>query len=301
MEQEQSKINHVIIRGVILIGFTILLSKLVITGDLKNFIAPKMAPLTYFSIAAFLLMGIAQFLRNKNGDDIDCDCGSDHGTSDSGKRSIFIYSLFIVPLLTGMFFSNNTLDSTFAANRGVNFGEKTASVNQQTATQKKTIAQSQAQATSTSNASETAQPTNTSQEASDFQNEYDNVEKNLLSSKKIVVNDDYFIFTMNTIMQKVDQFVGKEIEFVGFVFKPDGFPNDQINVSRFGVSCCIADSDIIGMLSIGNVSSLKQDEWIKVDGTIEKYTYQGTVLPSLKIKSIEKVPKLNDPYVYFKY
>ncbi|ETI65902.1 TIGR03943 family putative permease subunit [Neobacillus vireti] len=292
MKQEQRKINHVMVRGIVLLGFTSLLLKLVITGDLKYFIAPKVAPLTYFSIAAFLLMGIAQFWRNKSGDDVDCDCGSDHGTSDSDNKSIIIYSMFIIPILTGMFFSNNTLDSAVAANRGVHFGEKTKSVNNQPDTQKKTITESEAQESTTSNGSVTDQFANWSQES-------DVEEKNLLSSEKIIVTDENFIYTMDKIMQKLDLFVGKEIEFVGFVYRPEGFPDDQIIVSRFGVACCIADSDIVGMLSIGDVSGFQQDEWVKVNGTIDKFTYQEIGLPSVKIKSIEKVPKLDDPYVYY--
>lgn len=303
--QQEGRINHVFIRGVILIGFTLLLVRLIIAGDLKFFIAPKMAPLSYFSMVSFLLMGIGQFWRNRNkNDDIDCDCGSDHGTSSSKKKSILTYSMFIIPILTGMFFSTNTLDSAVAAKRGVNFGEMTSSAtpinssNNQGNTNEPNQNGIQ-QNSSNLNGNQTPQNVNPSINTDNSLSKYDLLEKELLSSKKIIVNDDNFIFTMNTIEQKLDKFIGKEIELKGFVYK-QGVPKNQIVVARFGVTCCIADSDIVGMLSSGNVSNVIEDEWVKVDGTIEKSTYQGTVLPSLKIIKIEKVPRLRDPYVYFK-
>ncbi|MDQ0199786.1 TIGR03943 family putative permease subunit [Neobacillus ginsengisoli] len=310
MEQEKGKINHIFIRGVILIGFTLLLVRLIIAGDLKYFIAPKMAPLSYFSLAAFLLMGIGQFWRNRNkNDEVDCDCGSDHGTSFSRKKSILTYSMFIIPILTGMFFSTNTLDSAVAGKRGVNFGEKTSNINDNSlnTTQNSNTANQQLNSSTNQsnpndpnlNGNQTPRNVKPTGNTNNSLSKYDLLEKELLSSKKIIVNDDNFIFTMNTIEQKLDKFIGKEIELKGFVYK-QGVPKNQIVIARFGVTCCVADSDIVGMLSSGSVSNVIEDEWVKVDGIIEKSTYQGSVLPSLKIVKIEKVPRLRDPYVYFK-
>ncbi|MBP0726670.1 TIGR03943 family protein [Bacillus sp. RG28] len=285
---KKRNINHFMIRGIILLGFTILLIRLVLTGDLKFFIAPKMAPLTYFSIVAFLLMGIGQFWKNKttNDDkhcDCNCKCGIDHGTSNSGKKSIIIYSLFIIPILTGIFFSNNTLDSAIAANRGVDLGNKMTNLN-----------------TSKSYNSNISQFSNSGQETYDVLNKNNTIYNNLVNSKKITVNDDYFTFTMNTIAQRLDLFLRKEIEYDGFVYRPDGFPHNQIVVARFGIYCCIADANIVGLLSTGNVSNLKDNEWVKVDGILDMTHYQGAVVPALRIKTIQKIPKPSDPYVYFK-
>ena len=41
MEKEEQKVYHRYIRGIILIGLAMLLFKLLVTGNIYNFIAPK--------------------------------------------------------------------------------------------------------------------------------------------------------------------------------------------------------------------------------------------------------------------
>ena len=60
MEKEEQKAYHRYIRGIILIGLAMLLFKLLVTGNIYNFIAPKMIKFTYIAFVVILIFGIVQ-------------------------------------------------------------------------------------------------------------------------------------------------------------------------------------------------------------------------------------------------
>ncbi|UTW69801.1 DUF1980 domain-containing protein [Anaerobacillus sp. HL2] len=98
---------HAYIRGIILFGFGLLILGAIITDNMKYYIAPKMLPFVYFSVIVFFLLGITQLFRStKKGqseEDIDCDCGLDHQISGPRWVKILIYTIFILPLLMGLY------------------------------------------------------------------------------------------------------------------------------------------------------------------------------------------------------
>lgn len=52
------------IRGIFLIGFALLMFKLILTEQMVYFIAPKMMPFIYFSSITFFLLGVVQIWRS---------------------------------------------------------------------------------------------------------------------------------------------------------------------------------------------------------------------------------------------
>lgn len=51
---------HTYIRGIILLGFAMLLFKLLVTGNMEHFIAPKMIKFMYFAFISSLVLGCLQ-------------------------------------------------------------------------------------------------------------------------------------------------------------------------------------------------------------------------------------------------
>ncbi|MEH7266330.1 DUF1980 domain-containing protein, partial [Priestia megaterium] len=114
----------VYIRGILLIGFSLLMFKLILTGKIVQYIAPKMMPFILFSSGTFFLLGIIQIWRSSVNKDLTCECSHDH--MEKGKiRTTFIYSLFLLPIMSGFLFSNHTLDSSVAVKRGLSFSVNT--------------------------------------------------------------------------------------------------------------------------------------------------------------------------------
>ncbi|MDQ0232139.1 TIGR03943 family putative permease subunit [Metabacillus malikii] len=272
------------IRGIILVGFTLLLFKLILTGDITNFIAPKMLPFVYFAAAVFLILGILQIWRSDSKKELDiyCDCGLDHSGKSSPIKSLAIYSVFLFPVLTGFMFPEVVLDSSVIKNRGINLG--TASV------------QAEQTETTESSAETKTEKTTATQEAKSADDMY---LEGLLNSDKIVVTDAEYSKITNYIEMNLDKFEGKEIELVGFVYREPDYKQDEMAISRFTVSCCVADLQVMGTLATGEAAkNLKNDEWIKVTGTITKTTRNEQELPLIDIGNIEKIEAPSDPYIY---
>jgi putative membrane protein len=305
---------HLFIRGIILIGFSLLSVKLILTGNIFNFIAPKMMPFIYFATITFLFLGIIQIWRSgsKNQEELYCDCGVDHGQSTNIFRSTVIYSIFIIPVVTGFLFSEATLGSSLAAKRGFtgNNPQLASEYNQDKVLDylddpEEYVAELEELYGidgSDISADVPLEHPEGFQIQAPPEGFYEELEKKLLAMEKIVVEEETYIQTMNIIDMDPDKFVGKKMEVIGFVFREPDFKENQMVVARFGLSCCVADSSVYGTLSTGDmVKDLKEDQWVRVIGTITKTEYNEWVLPYLQIEEIEIIKKPEQPYIYETY
>jgi putative membrane protein len=320
---------QVYIRGIILIGFSLLMFKLLLTGDIQLFIAPRMLPFIKFAAITFFLMGVLQIWRSssKNEQDLLCQCGFSHEEEASSTQSVIIYALFILPVMTGFLFADHMLDSSVAAKRGIKFGADVTS--RPTSEQREELinkAQSDIsdaeqylqdpekymQEMDEKVKQEAAQENQTNgtkdvplshpdgyvpqQRPEDY---YERLEQTLLAKDSIEVTEEQYIPTMTIIEENAKKFIGKKIELIGFVYREEGFTNDQFVIARFGLSCCVADASVYGTLAtVKNAQTFKTDEWIKVKGTLSDITYSGSLLPYIQIEQIERIEPPKNPYVY---
>jgi putative membrane protein len=311
---------HLYIRGIILIGFAMLSFKLILSGDIYNFIAPKMMPFIYFATITFFILGIIQVWRSssKHKDEVFCDCGVDHGASGNTIKSFVIYTIFIIPIVTGFLFPDVVIDSSIAAKRGLKFSGNNVNASSSELAdfdEEKVLEYLDdpeeyiAQLEESISIDKSKIPTDAPLEHPEgFEIQappegfYEQLEKKLLSMEKIVVQDDTYIQTMNIIDTNVDKFVGKKIEMIGFVYREENFSENQMVVARFGLSCCVADASVYGTLSTGEmVKDLQDDQWIRVTGTITKTEYNDWTLPYIQIEQLDKIEQPDQPYIYEKY
>ena len=299
------------IRGILLIGFSLLMFKLMLTGKIIQFVAPKMMPFILFSSATFFLLGIIQIWRSSVKRDVTCECGHDH--TEKGKiRTTLIYSLFLFPIMTGFLFSNHTLDSSVAVKRGLSFSVNTSDTQQQPTGDEKIAVTNSELEKDTNNllsgdSDETPKNIPTTHQNSIVakvapKGFCELLEKKLVKQPKISINDTDYIPVMNIIENNTDRFIGKKIEVSGFVYREKGFKDNQFVVARFGISCCAADASVYGLLStLENASALKKDTWVHIKGTIQQTTYNGENVPYIQVQQIEDISHPDNPYVYELY
>jgi uncharacterized repeat protein (TIGR03943 family) len=85
---------------------------------------------------------------------------------------------------------------------------------------------------------------------------------------------------------------GKSVELVGFVSQ-EGRP---FTLSRFYISCCVADAVPIGVHVMPSKSArLKRDDWVDVTGVLDKGNREWVV----KALVIRHVKAPSDPYLSF--
>jgi uncharacterized repeat protein (TIGR03943 family) len=94
-------------------------------------------------------------------------------------------------------------------------------------------------------------------------------------------------------------FNGEEAQVVGFVYRDGRFADDTFMVSRFIVSCCVADATPIGLIvQSPNAATLKQDEWVEVSGVFQTGEFDGQDTLVLMAKQIQPTEPPNQPYLF---
>lgn len=67
-----------------------------------------------------------------------------------------------------------------------------------------------------------------------------------MNKEKIIVRDEQYIQTLSIVDEQLAQFSGKEVQLTGFIYKDESFAADQAVISRYVVSCCVADASVYG-------------------------------------------------------
>ena len=96
-------------------------------------------------------------------------------------------------------------------------------------------------------------------------------------------------------------FSGQAAQVVGFVYRDDTFNADQFMVSRFVVSCCVADATVLGLIvSWRDSAALPLDTWVEVHGTFQpgQFELKGRSSPILVAASVTPTGPPNQPYLY---
>ncbi len=117
-----------------------------------------------------------------------------------------------------------------------------------------------------------------------------------LNAETIVLdNEGYGIWYLDS-MDHLERYVGKKLEFVAMVLKPEGFPDNYFVPGRMAMTCCADDMAFLGYAcEFAGAGTLKQKEWVKVTATVSKeywedYKGEGPVLHAVSVEKT-KAPK----------
>ena len=92
---------------------------------------------------------------------------------------------------------------------------------------------------------------------------------------------------------------GQPADVIGFVYHDSRLPAGQFLVSRFTVSCCVADALGIGMIVIWpQAAELSGNSWVRVQGPVEATTLAGRPIPRILATVLEPVPQPEQPYLF---
>ncbi len=94
-------------------------------------------------------------------------------------------------------------------------------------------------------------------------------------------------------------FDGEEAHVIGFVYRDGRFTDTQFMVSRFTVSCCVADAAPIGLIvEWPDTAVLTPDSWVDVSGTLQARTFNGVTMSVLIADSVTPTETPSQPYLY---
>ncbi len=113
------------------------------------------------------------------------------------------------------------------------------------------------------------------------------------------INDTNHIRLITAMYEETANFISREVNLKGFVYRPAGLNDNQFMVVRFEISCCAADAVPSGLIVEwpGN-AVYKVDTWMEVRGVLQQGSYEGITVPLLKAAAVSTIDPLPNPYVY---
>lgn len=111
----------------------------------------------------------------------------------------------------------------------------------------------------------------------------------------VLDNEGYGIWYLDS-MDHLERYIGKKLQFVAMVLKPDGFPEGYFVPGRMAMTCCADDMAFLGYAcEFAGAGALKQKEWVKVTATVTKeywedYKGEGPILHAVSVEKT-KAPK----------
>lgn len=105
----------------------------------------------------------------------------------------------------------------------------------------------------------------------------------------VLDNTGYGIWYLDS-MDHVERYLGKKLQFVAMVLKPDDFPDNYFVPGRMAMTCCADDMAFLGYAcEYSGAKELKQKEWVKVTAAVTKeyredYNGEGPVLHAVNVE-----------------
>ncbi|MBK5502275.1 MULTISPECIES: TIGR03943 family putative permease subunit [unclassified Peribacillus] len=277
------------VRLFILLGLTFLFMHLHASGNISKYINMEysyVSQIAIYILAIFTLMG--SYLYLKEGDQEECEeChrGHDHSHENKVWKKILTYSLFLIPIFTGLFLPVATMDSNIVEKKGFHFPvyDDTDEYSQH----------------------QFLQPdTSLYYGKDDYLTLMDQSLQNLVEHNSLHLTDENYLTDLEAIYYSPGKFTGKQITLTGFSYNSEDVAKNQVFLFRFGIIHCVADSGAFGMLiEFPEGMNPKNDEWYSVTGELETIYYQPfkKTIPILKVSSYNKTVEPKDPYVYRQY
>ncbi|HEX6263570.1 MAG TPA: TIGR03943 family protein [Actinomycetota bacterium] len=114
------------------------------------------------------------------------------------------------------------------------------------------------------------------------------------SSGEVTLVDVAGAMWSQTAADALTERAGSEVSFVGFVVRREGTPADEFVLTRFLVSCCVADALSVQVRVVGAApGAFEEDEWVRVRGTLYPLP-DGVVVDAASVKA---VPRPSQPYL----
>ena len=118
------------------------------------------------------------------------------------------------------------------------------------------------------------------------------------SKNKTELTNETYTDVLNSVHNDLNSYIGKEIEFTGYVYRIYDFNTNQFVLARDMIISSDMQTVVVGFLCEGKeIERYNDGDWIQITGKIEKGDYHGEI-PIIKITSIIPSQKPDNPYVF---
>lgn len=124
------------------------------------------------------------------------------------------------------------------------------------------------------------------------------VSDNLTAPDVIEINASNYTNILKTVHDNLDNYIGKNINFTGYIYRAYDFEQNQFVLARDMIINSDYQSLIVGFLCESeSAKDFPNGSWVNITGEIIKGYYHGDI-PVIDIKEIEETSAPTDEYVY---
>lgn len=97
----------------------------------------------------------------------------------------------------------------------------------------------------------------------------------------------------------MESFAGQAVQVSGFVYQDERYGADQFMVTRFVVSCCVADANVLGLLVQWPTDQTPaNDQWVEVEGVFVANPDPHSPMPMVAARTVKPIAVPSQPYLY---
>nr|WP_106779548.1 TIGR03943 family protein [Lysinibacillus timonensis] len=294
--------SHHVLKAIILGYFMLFFIQLQYSGDIIKYINPKYDVMSKIAAGVFIVLFIIQLPRmfkHKHKHHVcTSHCHHDHGNTRFGIKRLVSYCVIAFPLITGFTMEPVTLNASIASNKGTVLPQANKSeISREDGDSLLEDASSLAEKEGIDIYSDEFEPLPNNNYLSN--NDYEEKLNALEVSEVIQMSDDMYGSYYSAINENPREYVGRKIKVNGFVYKEEGLTTNQLVISRFMITHCIADASILGFLTeFEEANTYEEDTWIEIEGVLDVALYNGYELPIIRTSEVKVIEEPIEPYVY---
>ncbi|MDY3051659.1 MAG: TIGR03943 family protein [Ndongobacter sp.] len=119
-------------------------------------------------------------------------------------------------------------------------------------------------------------------------------------NRRIDIADDEFYPWLNELFANTSSYMGYEVTMKAWVFWDEKMGEGQFLLSRYLISCCVADAIPAGILAGYSEKELPGNgNWVQIKGRVVETEFEGRTQPKLILEQLTPTEPPEEPYVYY--
>lgn len=289
---------HYLLRALLLAALSFYIIHLNETDSLHYYLALRMQKLLLLCPVPLLFIAIGMLWHTMTGTSEQlCDC--EHPLPAGFLKNATVYGLFALPLLFGLLLPDQALGSDMALKKGIIYSISDSGLGREREQDDQPSQAAIASQTTGITKSEPSDPNKLFIAKNIYGVEFAELAKRLYTLPVIQVDPSIYSETIGAIDIYKQAFVNRKISLQGFVVRQKGMDDHVFAVSRFLVMCCTADAvPFATLVHSPNVSSIKNDTWVRIDGTIQTAKVNGKEALQIEAGQIQVIKQPASPYIF---
>lgn len=238
-----------LVRVALLLGFALLIGKLLLSGEMVKYMSPSLDPITALAGLVLGAMGVVELSDGGKADE--------HAHSPEQVDEALASLLLLVPVVLALVFVPRSLSTSALG------GERLDGM----------LLTYGGSPTASSGATAGAPPP---------------------PRRPIADVDDLLAY----VVQTGEAGIGQRVRARGIVARSDTFRDDELALLRFSIAHCVADARPVALLVVaGNRAPVAVDQWVEIDGVLDRRERDGDRLISIVADTIVPIPEPDNPYL----